>query len=406
MKRAIILVIDGLGVGALPDAHKYNDLPESNTLCNVASASGSLKLPNLQKMGLGNIREVKGINPSQSPIASFGSMREMSQGKDTTTGHWEIAGLILENPFRTYSDRFPDFLIDEFIKRTNCQGILGNYPASGTAIINELGDKHVKTGYPIIYTSADSVFQIACHVEIVPLATLYQWCETARKILDENAMEHNVCRVIARPFEGADADYRRIPAARRDYSVKPPKPTVLNKIEENNGTVIGIGKIEDIFVKSGITHAIHTGSNKQGLELTIKALQNKLKSEKGLIVYKDIEKPEISLIFINLVDTDMLFGHRNNVKGFAGALEEIDSYLPQILSMITKDDLLIITADHGCDPTMPGTDHTREKVPVLLYNPQLETKNLGERETFADVAFTVSEWLGLDYDGPGKSLLY
>lgn len=405
MKRAIILVIDGLGAGALPDAYKYGDLPECNTLANVAKKTGGLNLPTLQKLGLGNITETEGVPPVDTPMAITGKMREMSQGKDTTTGHWELAGLVLESPFRTYPDGFPQFLIEEFIKRTNCGGILGNYPASGTAIIKDLGDEHLKTGYPIIYTSADSVFQIACHVGAAPLETLYKWCETARKLLDEHAQEHNVCRVIARPFEGVSGSYKRISASRRDYSVKPPKPTILNKVMENNGAVIGIGKIEDIFVKSGITHAIHTGSNKQGLELTIKALNNKLSEEKDLIIYKDVENPEISIIFNNLVDTDMLFGHRNDVKGYAAALEEIDSYLGDILSLITKDDILIITADHGCDPTAPGTDHTREKVPVLIYSPSVKTGNLPERETFADVAATVCEWLNLDYQGPGNSLI-
>ncbi|HSA07633.1 MAG TPA: phosphopentomutase [Candidatus Gastranaerophilales bacterium] len=405
MKRAIILVIDGLGAGALPDAAKYGDIPQCNTLANVAKLSGGLNLPNLEKLGLGNIMEIQGVKPCEMPLASFGTMKEKSAGKDTTTGHWEIAGLILETPFKTYPHGFPETIINEFIKRTGCGGILGNYPASGTAVISELGDEHVKTGKPIIYTSADSVFQIACHVEAVPLEILYKWCEIARELLNENAEEHNVCRVIARPFEGKSGIYKRISAARRDYSVKPTKATILNEIEQNNGTVIGIGKIEDIFVKSGITHAIHTGSNKEGLELALKALNNDLAGEKHLLVYKEIENPEISLIFNNLVDTDMLFGHRNDVKGFAAALEEIDSYLEKIIPLITKDDLLIITADHGCDPTVCGTDHTREKVPVLVYNPYLEAKNLGERETFADIALTVSKWLNISCENAGDSLI-
>ncbi len=405
MKRAIILVIDGLGAGALPDCYKYGDLPECNTLTNVAKAVGGLNLPNLESLGLGNIGDIQGVSPGQNPKASVGTMMELSRGKDTTTGHWEIAGLVLESPFRTYPEGFPQFIIDEFIKRTNCGQILGNYPASGTAVINELGDEHLKTGYPIIYTSADSVFQIACHVDAVPLPILYKWCEIARGLLDENAANHNVCRVIARPFEGKSGNYNRIPASRRDYSVNPPAATILNKIEEKNGTVIGIGKIEDIFVKSGITHAIHTGSNKQGLELTVKALSEGLSSEKDLIVYKEPKNPEISLIFNNLVDTDMLFGHRNDAKGFAGALEEIDAYLGRILPLIKKEDILIITADHGVDPTMPGTDHTRERVPVILYSPFLKPKPLGERKTFADVACTVTRWLGLEYECPGESLI-
>jgi len=405
MKRAIILVIDSLGAGALPDAAKYNDLAECNTLCNVAREAGGLKLPVMQKLGLGNLGEVAGVPPCKSPMASFGIMNEVSEGKDTTTGHWEIAGLQLEDPFRTYPEGFPQFLIDEFIKRTGCGQVLGNYPASGTAIIKDLGDEHVKSGFPIIYTSADSVFQIACHIGAIPLEKLYKWCEIARKLFDENAKEHNVCRVIARPFEGESGNYSRISASRRDYSVPPLKSTLLNKIENAGGEVVGIGKIEDIFVKSGVTKAIHTGSNKQGLELTIKALTDTLDEDKDLIIYKNIENPEISLIFNNLVDTDMLFGHRNDAQGYAKALEEIDLWLEKILPLITKDDILIITADHGCDPTVPGTDHTREYAPVLLYSPSLETKDLGQRETFADIAATVCQWLEIPCEFPGNSMI-
>ena len=385
MKRAIILIIDGLGAGAMPDAPKYGDLLECNTLANVAKLSGGLHLPNFEKMGLGNIQEIQGIKAVEQPLASFGIMKEMSEGKDTTTGHWEITGLILKEPFRTFPEKFPDELIEEFIQRTGCKGILGNKPASGTAIINELGDEHIKTGYPIVYTSADSVFQIACHVGVTPLETLYKWCEIARELCNK----YNICRVIARPFEGESGNYTRISAARKDYSVPPFSPTLLNRIEEAGGSVFGVGKIEDIFVKSGITEAIHTGSNKEGLEETIKAL-----------------KSNYSLIFINLVDTDMLFGHRNDVKGFARALYEIDQYLEKIITLITDEDILIITADHGCDPTVSGTDHTREMVPVLLYSPSLEARNLNTRKTFADVAATIAEWLSISYTGPGRSLIF
>lgn len=388
MKRAIILIIDGLGAGAMPDAPKYGDLPECNTLCNVAKQAGGLNLPTLQKLGLGNIDNIKGVTPVDNPLASYGKMLEVSEGKDTTTGHWELAGLPLEKLFRTYPDRFPDVLIDEFIKKTGCKAILGNKPASGTAIIEELGDEHFKTGYPIVYTSADSVFQIACHVDVVPLETLYNWCETVRQIIDENAHEHNICRVIARPFEGESSNYKRISAARHDYSVPPHKPTLLNLIEQNGLKVLGIGKIKDIFVKSGVTEAIPTGSNREGLEQTIKALNG-----------------EHSLIFTNLVDTDMLFGHRNDVAGFAAALVEIDQYLAKMLPLLAHDDLLIITADHGCDPTVPGTDHTREMVPVLVYSPNLHARNINTRETFADVAATVANWLKVPYSGLGQSML-
>ena len=405
MKRAIVIVIDSMGIGAMPDAPKYSDSMECNTLVNVAKFNKGLNLPNLEKMGLGNIDNIAGVKPNNSPIASFGKMLEVSEGKDTTTGHWEIAGLTLEEPFRTYPEGFPQFLIDEFIQKTNCGGVLGNIPASGTAILDNLGDEHVKTGFPIVYTSADSVFQVACHVDIIPLETLHKWCEIARELLDSHSSEHNVCRVIARPFEGVSGKYKRISAGRRDFSVPPKKHTILNKIVDSEGSVIGIGKIEDIFVKSGVTQAIHTGTNKEGLELTIKALENKLEGEEHLITYKTIINPEISLIFTNVVDTDMLFGHRNDALGYGKAIEEIDLYLEKILSLITKDDLLVITADHGCDPTAPGTDHTREMVPVLVYNPEIQGQNLGTRQTFADIAKTISKWLKVSYDGPGISLI-
>lgn len=388
MKRAIIIVIDSLGAGAMPDATKYNDIMECNTLSNVANCCGGLKLPFMQKMGLGNIQDICGVSPITAPIASYGIMEELSEGKDTTTGHWEITGLVLDKPFRTYAEKFPDFLIEEFIKRTGCGEILGNCPASGTAIIADLGDEHVKTGYPIVYTSADSVFQIACHIDVVPLEKLYKWCEIARKLIDENAAEHNIGRVIARPFKGESGNYTRISASRKDYSVPPHKSTILNLIEKAGGSVFGIGKIEDIFVKSGVTEAVHTGNNREGLEETIKALS----------------KP-YSLIFTNLVDTDMLFGHRNDALGYGKAIEEIDVYLEKILPLISKEDILFITADHGCDPTVPGTDHTREKVPVLMYSPSLQPKNLGSRETFADIAATIGNWLGIEYTGPGRSMI-
>lgn len=405
MKRAIITVIDSMGIGAMPDAPKYGDLPECNTLVNVAKFNHGLNLPNLARLGLGNIDSIEGVSPNNSALASYGKMLEVSEGKDTTTGHWEIAGIILEEPFRTYPEGFPKFITDEFIEKTGCKGILGNIPASGTAIIEELGDEHVRTKFPIVYTSADSVFQIACHIDVIPLEILYKWCKIAREILDSHSKQHNVCRVIARPFSGTGKDYKRVSADRRDYSVAPPKPTVLNKIMDSGGNVIGIGKIEDIFVKSGITQAIHTGTNKEGAELLIKAIENKLSEETHLIAYKEIKNPTCELIFTNLVDTDMLFGHRNDAAGYGKAIEEIDDYIGKILPMLGKDDLLIITADHGCDPTMPGTDHTREMIPLLVYNPELPAKNLGVRSTFADIAKTVSLWLGVPYDGVGKSLI-
>ncbi len=404
MKRAIIVVIDALGIGALPDAPEYNDLMECNTLCNVAKYNNGLDLPNFQKLGLGNIHNIQGVPPTDKPLASYGKMMALSKGKDTTTGHWEIAGLILEDPFQTYPEGFPQEIIDEFVERTDCKGILGNKPASGTAIIEELGKEHAKTKYPIIYTSADSVFQIACHVNVIPLKTLYKWCKAARELFNEKAKKHNVNRIIARPFYQSDQGFQRSSADRKDYSVPPYAPTVLDSVIEEGGMVLGIGKIEDIFLQKGISHAVHTGSNKEGLELTIKAIKNQLDiNELKIESAQNNDNPSCELIFTNLVDTDMLYGHRNDAAGFANALKEIDSYLPELMDFMQKDDLLIITADHGCDPTTPGTDHTREQVPVLVYNPGLKGKNLGVRKSFADIAASVSTWLGISFNGIGSS---
>ena len=379
MKRVILLVIDSAGIGALPDAQDFGDLMSCNTIANVARVTGGLNLSVMQKMGLGNLAEIKGVPPKDEPIASYGIMKEVSLGKDTTTGHWEIAGLVLEKPFKTYPKGFPKELIDLFIEKSGCKGILGNYPASGTKIIEDLGVEHQNTGFPIIYTSADSVFQIACHVDTIPLETQYKWCEVAREILTD---DYNVSRVIARPFETVDGKFKRISAARHDYSLVPPADTLLNIIEKNGGSVYGIGKIEDIFVKSGISRAVHTGSNKEGLELTLKAVKEKNDTQE--------------LIFVNLVDTDMLYGHRNDAVGYKNALEEIDIYLSKIISIMKDDDLLIITADHGCDPTVPGTDHTREQVPVLLYGANLVAQNLGIRNSFADISATILKYFNYE----------
>ena len=393
MKRAIIIVIDSMGCGAMPDCQEYNDIPECNTLCNVAKANGGLNIPTMQKMGIGNLGDVMGAAPQNDAIARYGIMREVSKGKDTTTGHWEIAGLVLDKPFKVYPQGFPDELIDKFIEKTKCGGILGNYPASGTKIIEELNEEHHKTKFPIIYTSADSVFQIAVDVDVIPLDELYNMCKIAREILVD---DYNVSRVIARPYHLVDGKPVRISKDRRDYSVEPPKPTMLNEILNKGGIVVGIGKIEDIFVKSGISHAIHTGSNKEGLELTLKAVENNLELDKIKIAdYKN--PPECELIFTNLVDTDMLYGHRNNWQGYGQAIEEIDAFLPEIMDKMTEDDVLFITADHGCDPTVPGTDHTREQVPLLVYskNKSFKTGNLGVIPTFSYVADEVKKWLGI-----------
>lgn len=389
MKRAIIMVIDSMGTGAMPDCREFNDTPECNTLKNVCEFNNGLNVPNMEKMGLGNIQDYKGIKKVENPTAQYGTMEEKSKGKDTTTGHWEMAGLVSSKPFATFPEGFPDELIEKFIKETNCGGILANKPASGTAVIAELNEEHHKTKFPIVYTSADSVFQIAVDTNLIPLETLYKWCETARRILDED--DWNVSRVIARPYKIIDGKPARISKDRRDYSMVP-SHTVLNDIKDAGAKVIGIGKIEDIFSKSGITHAIHTGSNKEGLELTLKAIKNELDLDK--IAYKDINiTNNAELIFTNLVDTDMLYGHRNDAAGYGKAIEEIDTYVDDIINNMADDDLLIITADHGCDPTVEGTDHTREYVPILVFNKKQKGGNLGLIKGFDFIADTVKNWL-------------
>ncbi|CDE60257.1 phosphopentomutase [Fusobacterium sp. CAG:439] len=389
MKRAIVVVIDSMGTGAMPDCREFNDTPECNTLKNVCEFNNGLNVPNMEKMGLGNIQDYKGIKKVENPTAQYGTMEEKSKGKDTTTGHWEMAGLVSSKPFATFPDGFPDELIEKFIKETNCGGILANKPASGTAVIAELNEEHHKTKFPIVYTSADSVFQIAVDTNLIPLETLYKWCETARRILDED--NWNVSRVIARPYKIIDGKPARISKDRRDYSMVP-SHTVLNDIKDAGAKVIGIGKIEDIFSKSGITHAIHTGSNKEGLELTLKAVKNELDLDK--IAYKNINiTNNAELIFTNLVDTDMLYGHRNDAAGYGKAIEEIDTYVDDIINNMKDDDLLIITADHGCDPTVEGTDHTREYVPILVFNKKQKGGNLGLIKGFDFIADTVKNWL-------------
>lgn len=373
MKRAIVIVIDSMGIGAMDDCSEFNDVPECNTLKNVCEYNGGLNVPNLSKMGLGNIQDFKGIAKCETPIAKYGTMLEKSKGKDTTTGHWEMMGLVSEKPFATFPNGFQSEIVEKFINETNCGGILANRPASGTAIIEELNEEHHKTGFPIVYTSADSVFQIAVDTDFIPLETLYKWCETARKILND----YNVSRVIARPYKIIDGKPTRISKDRRDYSMVP-SHTVMNELEAAGLKVYGIGKIEDIFSKSGVTYAVHTGSNKEGLELTLDAVKN---------------HADKSFIFTNLVDTDMLYGHRNDAKGYGKAIEEIDTYLDKIMNAMSDEDLLIITADHGCDPTVKGTDHTREKVPVLIYSKTEQGGDLGTIVGFDYVAKKIKEYL-------------
>ena len=392
MKRAIVMVIDSMGTGAMPDCREFNDTPQCNTLKHVCEFNNGLKVPNMEKMGLGNIQDYKGIKKVNNPTAQYGIMEEKSKGKDTTTGHWEMAGLVSKKPFATFPNGFPYELIEKFIRETNCGGVLANIPASGTAIIAELNEEHHKTKFPIVYTSADSVFQIAVDTDLIPLETLYEWCKTARKILDDGGW--NVSRVIARPYKIIDGKPTRISKDRRDYSMEP-SHTVLNEIKDNGGKVIAIGKIEDIFSKSGITHAIHTGSNKEGLELTLKAVKKDLNLEK--IAYPSNNKifNDKTFIFTNLVDTDMLYGHRNDAAGYGRAIEEIDTYVDDIINAMNEEDLLIITADHGCDPTVEGTDHTREYVPVLIYNKNIKGENLGMIKGFDYIAERIKKWLNI-----------
>ncbi|MBQ8636108.1 phosphopentomutase [bacterium] len=373
-KRAIVIVVDSMGCGALPDANDYNDDLTCNTLANLAKAAGGLNVPNLEKMGLGNIININGVSKTATPSASYGILKMKSKGKDTTTGHWELMGLVLDNPFKTYT-KFDDKLINEFIKRTNCAGILGNKPASGTAIIEELNDEHQKTKFPIIYTSADSVFQIAADIDIIPVEKLYEWCKFAREILDE--FNYGISRVIARPYQNMNGKPTRIGGLRHDYSVEPPYDTILNILEKEGKEVLGIGKIYDIFVGSGVTKKILTKGNTDGLNQTLEAIKN----------------DTADLIFTNLVDTDMLYGHRRDSIGYKNAIEEIDSYIPKFIENMNENDILIITADHGCDPTHKGTDHTREQVPYLMYSKNNVATNIGTKDSFIYVSEVIKNHL-------------
>jgi phosphopentomutase len=376
INRLTLIVLDSVGIGELPDAERYGDRG-SNTLANTARAVGGLNLPNLGRLGLGNILAIEGVPPVKQPLAAYGRMAEASAGKDTTTGHWEIAGLLLERPFPVYPHGFPPEIIEPFEKRIG-RPVLGNRAASGTAIIEELGEEHIRTGYPIVYTSADSVFQIAAHEEVIPVDELYRMCRVARELLTG---PHAVGRVIARPFVGTPGAFKRTDR-RRDFSLPPPAPTVLDLLTQNGYPVLAVGKIEDIFAGRGITEAIHTKDNMDGVDRTIACMR---RLERGLI-------------FTNLVDFDMLYGHRNNPRGYAAALEAFDRRLPEILSAVRADEVLIITADHGCDPTTSSTDHSREYVPLLVYGPLVEPGvNLGTRSTFSDVAASVAEFFGLSY---------
>lgn len=403
-KRAIVVVIDGCGVGAAPDAQEFGDSDTCNTVRNTAVETGRLELPAMAGLGLGYLTDIPGIAPLKNARGYFGKLEECSCGKDTQTGHWEMMGVINNQPFPMYPNGFPDEIIDEFVRQTKVPGILSNKPASGTQILEELGEEHQKTGKPIVYTSGDSVFQIACHVDTISLKRQYEICEIARKILDG---PHRVGRVIARPFTGTPGNYERLSGDRRDYAVPPPNKTLLDQLVEREIGVFGVGKIEDIFVGEGISHAVHTGSNKEGLEITLGAVQDKYPLMDARIGNGKGCPDDAQLIFTNLVDTDSLYGHRRNVKGYAGALKEIDTWLTKILTSLNQEDLLIITSDHGNDPTAPGTDHTREYVPLLAYSPSFKESgnNLGVRSSFCDVAASVANWLSVPWTGPGESFI-
>jgi phosphopentomutase len=373
MKRVIIIVLDSAGIGELPDAAEYGD-EGSNTLGNIAAAVPGFSLPNLEKLGLGNIDGIVGFKAAEEPLGCFGKMAERSVGKDTTTGHWELAGITLRKPFPVYPEGFPGDLVERFEKAIGTK-TLGNYPASGTVIIKELGQQHVKTGYPIIYTSADSVFQIAAHEDVIPVQRLYEICRTAREILTG---EHAVGRVIARPFTGSDGNYTRT-ANRRDFSLEPPEKTLLDHVKEAGLEVKAVGKIDDIFAGRGITQSIHVKDNMEGVDKTIGFIKERFSG----------------LIFANLVDFDMYYGHRNDPEGYARALEEFDGRVPEIIDAMARQDILFITADHGCDPTTVSTDHSREYVPLLVYGKEIRMGiNLGTRKTFSDLAQTTAEYLG------------
>ncbi|MGE5379828.1 MAG: phosphopentomutase [Methylocystaceae bacterium] len=381
VKRVFLIVLDSAGIGELPDAADYGDVG-SNTLANTAAAVGGLVLPQMGALGLGNIEAIAGVSPTAA-VGAFGKAASQAKGKDTTTGHWEMMGCILGQPLPTFPEGFPDQLVTEFERRIG-RRCLGNKVASGTAIIEELGPEHLRTGWPIIYTSADSVFQIAAHEEVIPLTELYRICEEARSILTG---PWGVGRVIARPFIGETGNFTRT-SNRHDYSLPPISTTYLDCLVQGGQNVIAVGKISDIFAGHGISRSIHTSGNTDGLEITLS------------LAGEDFQ----GLAFVNLVDFDMKYGHRNDIRGYADALEEFDQWLIKFKSAMQANDLLIITADHGCDPTTSSTDHSREYIPLLVYGAGVrEGVNLGVRETFADIGRTVCELLGVKVSGlPGQ----
>jgi phosphopentomutase len=380
-RAVLLIVLDSVGVGDAPDAGEFGD-EGSATLPHVAQAVGGLALPNLESLGLGHVASIEGVAAVESPAGGFGRMTEVSAGKDTTTGHWEIAGIVLTKPFPTYPDGFPPEVIGAFEEAVG-RDVLGNVAASGTEIIERLGAEHVRTGKPIVYTSGDSVFQVAGHVDAIPLEELYRMCEIAREILRG---EHEVGRVIARPFAGEEGHFQRTPD-RHDFSVEPPQETVLDAISGAGLEVRGVGKIRDIFAGRGVTSSHPTRSNADGIEAC----------------KEEIHTIDRGLVFANLVDFDQAYGHRNDPQGYAQALIEFDAALPSIQASLGRDDLLIITADHGNDPTTPSTDHSRERVPLIVWGPSMGGVELGTRASFSDCGKTVADLLGVATSTPGDS---
>jgi phosphopentomutase len=381
-RRFLIVVADSVGCGAQPDAREYGD-EGSDTIGNTSRAVGGLALPHLGRLGLGHLTSIAGVPPEPSPRGFFGKMQERSQGKDTITGHWEMMGIVLQEALRLFPQGFPPEILEPWLREIGAPGILGNKAASGTVIIEELGEEHQRTGKPIVYTSADSVFQVACHEETVSLETLYAWCRAARRLLDP----WRVARVIARPFVGRPGAYTRT-YHRKDFAIATPGPTVLEALVDRRVPVIGVGKIPDIFDRKGITDEVHTAGNADGLARTERLL----------------ETVERGLLFVNLVDFDMLYGHRNDAPGYGRALEELDRALPRLLARLRPGDVFALTADHGCDPTTPSTDHTREYVPLLVHAPGKGGGALGIRGTFADLGATAAEFFGAA-PAAGKSFL-
>jgi phosphopentomutase len=381
-RRAAIVVLDGLGIGPAPDTDAYGDTG-SNTLGNVARAVRGLALPNLEALGLGCCAPLEGVRPVARPTAAYGIAEPVSAGKDSTTGHWELCGLVLATPFPTYPNGFPATVIDEFARRTG-RGVLGNIPASGTKVLDQFGDEHRRTGKWIVYTSADSVFQVAAHEETVPLAELYAACATARELLQG---EHGVSRVIARPFVGVSGAWERT-AERKDFSLPPPGPTLLDRLAEHHVPRVGVGKVDDLFAGRSIS-SIHTATNGEAYGLIEGAFQS---------VHR-------GLLLANVIEFDQTWGHRNDVAGFHAGLLALDRALPRLLAGVRQDDLVIFTADHGNDPTTPSTDHSREVVPVLVTGPRVRPMALGRRRTFADIGQTVADFLGVPPLAAGTSFL-